>query len=182
MDRFQGVGPGEAHQGRRPSVVAYRTVARSDTISTVVVTAQELFSTAMKESFAPALRSAGMRGSGGSFSLPSDTHYALLGFQKSQFSDASDVRFTVNVKVVAKETWERMRESRPYFPAKPAPNTGYGTFEWHHRIGNLLSGGEDRWWHLRPGHDNRATIAEVVDVLTTTAVPALRRQLQPRSR
>lgn len=132
----------------------------------------------MKESFGPALRNAGMRGTGGSFSLPSDTHFALLGFQKSQFSDASCVKFTVNIKVVERPVWDRMRGDRPRLPTKPAPNTGYGNFEWHQRIGKLLPDHEDKWWHLRRGEDNAATIAEVVEVLTTIAVPALRRQVR----
>src|ERR1700738_4635168 len=129
----------------------------------------------MKEAFAPALRSAGLRGSSPSFSIPSKTHFALLGFQKSQFSHAGDVKFTLNLKVVSKDAWEAMRATRPYFPAKPAPNTGYGTFEWHKRIGELLPGGQDTWWHLRVDQDNAPTIAAVVEVLVKSAVPALRR-------
>lgn len=133
----------------------------------------------MNECFVPALRSVGLRGSGQSFCLPSTTHFVLLGFQKSQFSNARDARFTLNLKVVSKATWERMRESRPYFPAKPSPNTGYGMFEWHKRIGELLPDEEDKWWHLRVDQDNSATIAEVVDVLINVAVPALRKQVEP---
>jgi|ERR1700674_999601 len=106
------------------------------------------------------------------------THFALLGFQRSQFSSSADVKFTINLKVVSMATWTEMRQSRPRFPAKPAPSTGYGTFEWHKRIGMLLPGGEDRWWQLRAGQDNATTIAEVVDVLTNVAVPALRKQLE----
>ncbi len=144
----------------------------------LVSTAQELFTSAMNEAFEPALRILGLRGSGQSFFLPSTTHFVLLGFQKSQSSDARDVRFTLNLKVVMKETWERMRESHPYFPAKPSPNTWYGTFEWHKRIGQLLPDGEDKWWHLRVDQDNAPTIAEVVDVLTNVAVAALRKQVK----
>jgi Domain of unknown function (DUF4304) len=142
------------------------------------VTGQDLFTLAMKEAFAPALRSAGLRGSSPSFSIPSMTHFALLGFQKSQSSHADDVKFTFNLKVVSKDAWHGMRATHPYFPAKPAPNTRYGTFEWNKRIGDLLPGGEDTWWHLRVDQDNAPTIANVVDVLMSIAAPALRRQLE----
>lgn len=141
-------------------------------------TAQELFADVLKSSFAPALRAAGLRGSGQSFTLPSDSHFALLGFQKSQFSDSRAVKFTVNIKVVPKSVWATMRAERPHFPANPSPNTGYGSFEWHQRIGKLLPGGEDQWWFLRLGDDNSSTEADVVSVLTHVAVPAMRTAIQ----
>ena len=59
----------------------------------MAMTAQEVFDAAVREAFGPALRAAGMRGSGKTFTLPDDAHFALLGFQKSQFSDRAGVRF-----------------------------------------------------------------------------------------
>jgi len=143
-----------------------------------MTTALDLFSSAVREKIAPTLRAAGLQGSGGSYYLPSKTHFALLGFQKSQSSTSADVRFTINLKVVSLATWQQMRDARPDFPPKPAPNTRYGTFEWHKRIGELLPNGEDTWWHFRAGRDNSATIAEVIDDLIKVAVPAIRRQLE----
>lgn len=105
----------------------------------------------------------------------------MLGFQKSQFSDASAVKFTINLKVVPKTVWATMRVERPHFPAKPSPSTGYGTFEWHRRIGNLLPGGEDRWWVLRLGEGHSSTDAEVVSILTDVAVPAMRTAIEATS-
>ena len=136
--------------------------------------AQELFAEVLKTTFGPTLRATGLRGSGQPYSLPSDSHFAVLGFQKSQFSDANAVEFTINVKVVPKEVWATVRTERPHFPAKPSPNTGYGSFEWHQRIGQLLPGGEDRWWILRLDDDNKSTVAEVLSVLTDVSVPARR--------
>jgi hypothetical protein len=48
----------------------------------------------------------------------------MLGFQKSQFSDASAVKFTIKLKVVPKTLWATMRVERPHLPAKPSPSTG----------------------------------------------------------
>jgi hypothetical protein len=146
-----------------------------------MVTAQDLFASAMKESFAPALRKAGLQGSGQTFKLPSATHFALLGFQRSTYSDSREVRFTLNLKVVSKQTWYHMRQERPYFPVRPGANVGYGTFEWDKRIGHLLPGGEDKWWRISVEHDNAPAIREVSDVLTKVAVPALRDQLRSDS-
>jgi Domain of unknown function (DUF4304) len=142
-----------------------------------VGTAQELFASAIKDTFAPVLRSAGLRGSGQAFSLPSTSHFALLGLQKSVYSDSAELRFTINLKVISKQAWERRRKERPDFPAKPSPNIGYGG-EWDERIGRLLPGGEDKWWSIRSDGNNRSTIAEVADVIVNVAVPALRTQVQ----
>lgn len=141
--------------------------------------AQDLFSDAIKAAFGPALRSAGLRGSGRSYYVPSRTHFAFLGFQKSQSSNSGAVKFTVNLKVVSIATWQEMRRTRPDFPLRPAPSIRYGSFEWNKRIGDLLPGGEDKWWQMRAGQTNSATIAEVVEVLMNIAVPAMRMQFEP---
>jgi hypothetical protein len=143
-----------------------------------MATAQDLFTSAIKESFAPALRNSGLQGSGQTFALLSVTHFALLGFQKSTSSDSTQLRFTLNLKVVSKLTWNHRRQERPDFPVKPAANVWYGTFEWNKRIGHLLPGGEDKWWRVSVEHDNSPTIHEVSEVLINVAVPALRDQLR----
>ncbi len=42
----------------------------------------------VKDLISPALRTMGFKGSGGRYQLPSEDQWALLGFQKSTFSDA----------------------------------------------------------------------------------------------
>ena len=68
-----------------------------------VPTAQEAFVKMMKEEIAPALRRLGFKGSGQRYELPSPTHWALLGFQKSAYSDSPEVRFTVNVTIAGRD-------------------------------------------------------------------------------
>lgn len=46
-------------------------------------TPQVVYAELMKRVFAPALREAGLKGSGGRFELPSQKYWAQLGFQKS---------------------------------------------------------------------------------------------------
>jgi hypothetical protein len=67
-----------------------------------MVTAQETYREMMKTQVAPALRGLGFKGSGQNYELPSPGHWAMLGFQKSAWSDASALRFTVNVLVVSR--------------------------------------------------------------------------------
>lgn len=59
-------------------------------------TPQGVYPDLMKGVFAPALREAGLKGSGGRFELPSEKYWAQLGFQKSAYSDSSALKFTVN--------------------------------------------------------------------------------------
>src|SRR6266508_1633339 len=65
-----------------------------------VATAQESFKQMLRDHVAPALREMGFRGSGQNFSLRSDSHWALLDFQKSQWSSEDKIAFTVNLPVV----------------------------------------------------------------------------------
>src|SRR5215203_3046681 len=83
-------------------------------------TAQAVFKTMLRDQVAPRLRELGFEGSRQNFSLPSETHYALLAFQKSDFSDKSAVRFTVNLTVVGREDWEQgSRRAWPDQPLRP---------------------------------------------------------------
>jgi uncharacterized protein DUF4304 len=135
------------------------------------------FRSMMRDHVAPALRAMGFVGSGRSYVLPSDTHWVLLGFQKSRSSDAAAVPFTVNVTVASKEAWAAMRRTRGYLPERPSANTFYGPEIWRRRIGMLLPEGADRWWTLTPATPAAALAAEVVDALRLAALPEIRRRL-----
>ena len=142
------------------------------------MTAQETFSTMMRSRIAPALRKLGLKGSGQTFQLPSDECWALLGFQRSQWSDAGHAKFTVNVTVASREAWERARAQRSYLNERPSPNTFYGTFVWQQRIGALMPGGEDCWWNVRGGAETSAVASAVVDAIREYALPAMRDEMR----
>ena len=84
---------------------------------------QEVYAEWMKGTFGPALRGAGLRGSGGRFELPSDIFWAQLGFQKSAYSDGQEVRFTVNLSVIRRDEWEVQASSAPHLGQRPSPST-----------------------------------------------------------
>jgi hypothetical protein len=98
-----------------------------------VPTAQDTYREMMKTQVAPALRGLGFKGSGQNYELPVAGHWAMLGFQKSAWSDASALRFTVNVLVVSRAAWEKARSERSYVPARPTANRLWGDFETHRR-------------------------------------------------
>jgi Domain of unknown function (DUF4304) len=122
----------------------------------------------------------GFTGSGRAFSLPDENHYAILGFQKSAYSDAAQVRFTVNVLVVSKRAWSKAREERSYMPEKPSPNTLWGV-GWGGRIGSLLPGNKDKWWRLSDFRDIERVAAELIDSIREHVLPMMQQRLQERA-
>ena len=149
----------------------------SETTRAGDLSAQETFAVMMKRTVAPALRDMGFKGSGQVFTLPTPTHFATIGFQKSAYSDASDVRVTANVSAVAVSAWETARAERSYLPAKPAANTFYGSFAWQKRIGELRPDGEDLWWAIPAGADPTPVAAEIIETVRQYALPAMKDQI-----
>lgn len=128
----------------------------------------------MRKAFAPALRSAGLRGSNGRFELPSEAYWAQLGFQKSAYSDGRELRFTVNLSVIGRTEWAAQIAARPYLGQRPTPNTHYGTWADQTRIGQLTPEGEDKWWRVVPDVGAGAIRDDVLADLLTYGVPWLR--------
>jgi hypothetical protein len=83
----------------------------------------------------------------------------------------------LNVTVVPKDVWDHARAERSHLPAKPAPNTFYGSWVWQSRIGKLLPGGEDKWWWLSADEDWTGPAHEVVEAVRTYVLPEMRRRL-----
>lgn len=100
-------------------------------------TPKQLYDGLMKGTFAPALRAAGLKGSGGRFELPSEKYWAQLGFQKSAYSDSAALQFTVNLSVISRQVWAEQAAARPHLGGKPTPNIGYGSWADQVRIGDL---------------------------------------------
>jgi hypothetical protein len=140
--------------------------------------AQETYNDLLKTLIAPGLRELGFKGSGQNYRLPSDDHWAMLGFQKSTSSDANHVRFTANVLVVRRSAWDAARAESPHLPERPTATTYWGTYVWQKRIGELLAGGEDMWWDVEAG-DSAAELADaIVWAVRDYALPAMRRQMK----
>lgn len=136
-------------------------------------TPQQVYDHLMKESFAPALRGAGMKGSGGRFELPSEKYWSQLGFQKSAFSDSAALKFTVNLSVIGRGLWAEHAAEEPHLGKKPRPSTSYGSWAEQVRIGRLTPSGEDLWWWLKRGDDPEPLAEQVISTLLDVAVPWL---------
>jgi len=135
------------------------------------VTAQEIFRQMMRYDIAPALRALGFKGSGQVYVLPSDTHWAMLNFQKSALrSDAEQIFFAVNFDVSTKEEWNQRRRAFGA-PERPSPS-------WFSRMGiddqSPHGGGVQHWWHLRVESPIQALVDDVITRIKNEALPAMR--------
>jgi hypothetical protein len=125
-----------------------------------VVSAQDEFRGFLRDLVSPAMRSAGLSGSAGRYYLPSPSCFALVGFQKSEWSTGSAVTFTVNLKVVSREVWNSpgkigagFRRRLPQAPATRSRNGRRGSAA-SCQAGKITGGGCGRassWsrWLLR---------------------------------
>jgi hypothetical protein len=147
------------------------------------VTAQETYAAMLRDEVAPALRQLGLKGSGQRYEFSSEDYWAILGFQKSKWSDAAEVAFTVNLTVASRLAWAEARATHPYLPERPGPTrTLYGADVdrriWQTRIGLLLGGQTDRWWRVTPAQNTRALAVELVNLIRVRALPAMREQMR----
>ena len=129
----------------------------------------------MREQIAPALRALGLKGSGQSYAIPHESYWALIGFQKSVFSTAATVKFTLNLTVVSREAWSRAFEAHPWIGAKPSPNVQARTAdgEWHARIGQLLPSRSDHWWPIEHDRPTEPVAREVIEAIRDHGLPAM---------
>lgn len=125
----------------------------------------------------PALRDLGCIGSNGRYELKTVGCWSMLGLQRSVYSDAAELRFTVNLLVVDKAAWELFRQQHPHRPARPQPATLWGGPVSQVRIGRLSPDGADKWWRLYPGVDVDAVADDLLRDVRQLAMPWMRKQL-----
>lgn len=158
--------------------LAWRTRPRGrEAVATDQVPAQDVYADLIKNTVSPRLRAAGLVGSGGRYSLKSDTHWALIGFQKSWYSDKNEVRFTVNLLVVRREDWANRQAREPHLGAKPSPLIRYGPPARSVRIGRLVDDHEDKWWRINSSQNIDLIEADLIDNIVDAGLPWLREQI-----
>ncbi len=138
----------------------------------------------VRDIISPTVRAMGFKGSGGRYELPSDRHWALIGFQKSTAIEPNRVKFTLNVAVVQKAVWDEMRYGNDQLPARPrvAINYGviYGIPGLYRRLGHLMGIG-DRWWVIEFGLRSRSIGRQVSEAIRDHALRAMLREMNDSS-
>ena len=155
----------------------HRRRDRSSITSDGLPSPQDVYANLMKTAFSPALRAAGFRGSNGRFALPSDIYWAQLGFQKSSYSGADEVQFTVNLSVIGRAEWESQRAAKPYLGRQPKPCTLYGPWADQVRIGQLTPARGDKWWRIIRGADVEPVRADTLADLLKYGVPWIKKRV-----
>ncbi|WP_075186754.1 DUF4304 domain-containing protein [Teredinibacter haidensis] len=140
-------------------------------------TVQDKFKELLKNTVAPALRENGLKGSGQEYSIKSDDYWALIGLQKSMYSDSRGLKFTINIYVISKLQWDEGREQYSYFPKKPYPNTKW-QLGWSERIGTLMPSKLDHWWEFNNQTNKRELARQLVHAIMEYAVPAMQSRMR----
>lgn len=133
----------------------------------------------IKDEISPAVRHLGLRGSAGRYVLPSETHWALVGFQKSAYSDALEIQFTINLTAISFAVWESMVKQRPHLGKRPKPSVVYGDWAPQTRIGPLLPDPADKWWRVRQGRPTTPVAEDAMSDLAIYGLPWLRSRIEP---
>jgi hypothetical protein len=121
----------------------------------------------------------GFKGSGQGFVLPDDQHWALLGIQRSRWSDSKDLEFTIQLTVANRKTWEQLRGVHGY-GARPYSTRFYGPKIWQERLGKLMPESDDKWWHVSPDSDINSLGAELAAAVEHYGLPAMRAEMSSK--
>ena len=127
----------------------------------------------MKAHLSPAFRGLGLRGSAGRYSLPvGGSGWALLGLQKSTYSDKAEIQFTGDLLIVSLNL-DAWRKRTPSLPGRPARCHLRGRRA--SDTDRFVAGrGADTWWRVLAGPVEPAVAEDVIRTVGTVAVPWLR--------
>lgn len=141
--------------------------------------AQVAFKEMLKTQVAPAFRELGFKGTGQVYRLDVPDYWAMLGIQRSQWSDARKILFTLNLLCFAMADWNELRKRIPQHPERPNPNVFYApNILWQRRIGELIPPTfEDTWWQVCAGRPTDGVADQVVAAVRDHALPAMRQQI-----
>jgi hypothetical protein len=137
-----------------------------------MTTAQDKFKELLAGRFSPWLKTRGFKRRDTTFRRRRDAGWQIVNFQRSQFSDASDVPFTINLGVALD-----VLHDEPSWGSRGWPLEHECDFR--ERIGRLHKG-EDHWWKVRPRRPTRGMVKDVLAALET-ALPWLDAHADPRA-
>ena len=122
-----------------------------------MATAQDKFKELLADDFSPWLKARGFKRRDTTFRRRRDTAWQIVNFQRSQFSDASDVPFTVNLGVALDVLYDEPSWGSRGWPLEYE-------CDFRERIGQVYRG-EDHWWKARPLRPTRGMMKDVLGAL-----------------
>jgi hypothetical protein len=128
--------------------------------------AQDAFDALAGENVWPFLRERGFKRTKATFHRPVEDNWEVVNLQKSFFSDARKVQFTINLAVAV----AALRDSLRSWPDGRRPAASSCHFQ--ERIG-ILAWGLDTWWTVGPETDREQLGSTLVDALEHHGLPWL---------
>jgi hypothetical protein len=130
------------------------------------VTAQETFEAFLGAHVWPFLKERGFKRSKGTFHRAVDDNWEIVNFQKSKYSHADEVSFTINLAIA----YKCLTEGQHGWPKGKRPPEHRA--ELRERVGNLLNG-RDTWWRVSAGADTEELADAMRTALDRYALPWL---------
>jgi hypothetical protein len=130
------------------------------------VTAQDKFGGLVRDHYGPWLKERGFRRRDATFRRSVGGNWQIINLQRSRYSDARHVSFTVNLGVALTV----LHGDDPAWSARGWPLEYECDFR--ERLGMLISG-EDRWWSVRPVLPLRSVAKQVIGELERVGLPWL---------
>jgi hypothetical protein len=144
--------------------------------------AQDWFRLMVDMGLAPGLHAMGFTGTGRRYTMDVGRHCAEITIAQSQSLTEGRVRFTLHLRVLARDEWAEQLRVRPYTPAPTTRSTMRTS--WEAPIGQIVIVGgypiEDLWWELEVGQPFDSLAREVLTTLHTFGLPAMSHQIHTR--
>lgn len=121
--------------------------------------AQAALDEVIGQALTPTLKADGYKKSAHTFRRTTDRCVQVLSVQASQYSGATELRFTINLGVYFPEVQAAMAGFLAWTPGPAGPTES--ECQVRARIGGLLPGGRDHWWTLRSAGPTAPVTAEV---------------------
>ena len=137
-----------------------------------MATAQDKFKDLLDQHLTPWLKSHGFKRRDTTFRRRREEAWQIVNFQRSQWSDASELAFTINLGVALDVLHDEPPWLQRGWPLEYE-------CDFRERIGDLYKG-EDHWWKVRPFWPTRGTTTDVVRSLQA-ALPWLDAHADPQA-
>lgn len=116
----------------------------------------------------------GFKKNGNTFFYNQDNNIGLINFQKSKNSSSISILFTISIGVYSSAL--QIFDS-PDVGSKPTISDCH----WSKRMGFLLPENKDHWWQINDATSLPDLINEVIDLLTSLAIPEILRNISDTS-